>query len=115
PVVLVVNGGTAANGPLTFTPTLLTFSSANGSTPLPQTIAVTAATQISFSAAASVQNGSTNWLSVTPTSNITNQNVQVSVNPVGLAAGTYNGTITFTANGVNQAVPVTLTVSGAPS
>jgi uncharacterized protein (TIGR03437 family) len=113
PVVLVVNGGgTGTAGPLTFVPSSLQFSSVNGVTPLAQTLAVTANNQTSFTAVATVQNGGFNWLSVTPVSTTTNANLQVSVNPAGLVAGTYNGTITFTANGINQGVSVTLTVSG---
>ena len=113
PVVLVVNGGgTGTTGPLTFVPTSLQFSSVSGAAPLAQTLSVSANNATSFTAVATVQNGGFNWLSVTPVSASTNANAQVSVNPAGLVAGTYNGTVTFTANGINQGVPVTLTVSG---
>ena len=54
------------------------------------------------------------WLSVSPTSgSITNSaQISVSVNPAGLAAGTYTATVTVTATkGGNISVPVTLTVT----
>lgn len=56
------------------------------------------------------------WLSVTPTSGTAPQNLSVSVDTTGLAAGTYNGTISITAPGAvgsPTSVPVTLTVSAA--
>jgi hypothetical protein len=59
------------------------------------------------------------WVSVSPTTgNITNSaQISVSVNPAGLAAGTYTGTVTFTVTkGGSTTVPVTLTVtSGSTS
>ena len=57
------------------------------------------------------------WVSVSPTTgNITNSaQISVSVNPAGLAAGTYTGTVTFTVTkGGNITVPVTMT-SGSTS
>src|SRR5206468_1944166 len=52
------------------------------------------------------------WLSVTPASGTTPSNVSVSVNPAGLAAGTYNGTVTLSASGATpKVVNVTLVVS----
>src|SRR5215831_7942189 len=56
------------------------------------------------------------WLSISPTSgSITNSaQISVSVNPAGLAAGTYTATVTITAaHGGSISVPVTLTVTAA--
>ena len=53
------------------------------------------------------------WLSVTPNSGAAPQTLTVSVNPVGLAVGTYNANVTVTASGVGnspQNIPVTLQV-----
>ena len=59
------------------------------------------------------------WVSVSPTTgNITNSaQISVSVNPAGLAAGTYTAIVTFTVTkGGNTTVPVTMTVtSGSTS
>lgn len=57
-----------------------------------------------------------NWLIVPPTS-VTGTDLAVSVNPTGLAVGTYNGTVTVTGVGAGnsaQTIPVTLTVSNDP-
>ncbi len=67
---------------------------------------------LNFSASSNVPwlSGSPMTGSVTTGSSIT---VTTSVNPAGLAAGTYNGTITFTSSGASnspQTLPVTLTV-----
>jgi OmcA/MtrC family decaheme c-type cytochrome len=54
------------------------------------------------------------WLSASPTSGTTPRAVSVAVNPAGLAAGTYDGTVSLAATGVSnspQTVAVRLTVS----
>lgn len=54
------------------------------------------------------------WLTVSPTSGTAPSSTTVSVNITGLAAGTYNGTITISATGATNTpvtVPVTLTVN----
>ncbi|MGQ0666234.1 MAG: BACON domain-containing protein, partial [Nitrospiraceae bacterium] len=54
----------------------------------------------------------TSWLSVTPGSGSGSGTLTASVNTAGLAAGTYNGTITVTATGApTNTVGVTLTVN----
>ena len=56
----------------------------------------------------------TTWVSVSPTTgSITNSaQISVSVNPTGLAAGTYTGTVTVSVKkGGNISVPVTMTVT----
>jgi Viral BACON domain len=97
---------------LTATPTALSFTYQIGSpTPAPQTISLAASpATLSFTAAPS---GGT-WLSAAPTSGTTPGTVSVSVNPSGLTAGTYSGTVTITSTGAAgspQTVPITLTVS----
>src|SRR5207302_3709487 len=60
---------------------------------------------------------STAWLSATPASGSTPGSLSVSVNPSGLAAGTYNGTISVAATGAGNSprtVAVALTVTAAP-
>lgn len=115
------------NIPVTFTigqlsahPAALTFAyQSGGSVPPSQSIAVSGpSTPVGFTAAASVASG-TNWLQVAPTSGTTPAMISASLNPTvitGLAAGTYNGSITLTPTSGQNAplvVPVTLTVTTA--
>lgn len=107
---------TAAQLPtLTATPASLSFTyQIGGSNPVAQPVSITSsASAVSFTAAASAT-----WLSVTPTSGSTGSSVSVSVNPSGLAAGTYSGNLTITSSGASnspKSIPVTLTVTAAPS
>jgi len=97
---------------LTVNQTPLNFTYQIGSTaPASQPITVNDPSGVNFTAtAASVPAGS--WLSVTPGSGSTSGSVSVSVNTTGLAANTYNGTITIAALGVqSQVVNVTLVVT----
>ena len=112
PILLVVNGGGSGGtfGTLTFSQSPISFTSSNGSTPGSTTLTVSAASATSFVGSIAYTNGS-GWLSVSPLSGVTPVNLSVSANPAGLAAGPYNATISFTANGVIQNVGVTLTVS----
>jgi uncharacterized protein (TIGR03437 family) len=114
PVVMVVNGGGGSNGPLTFNPGSLSFSSSNGSTPNSVNLQVGAAVATNFTYTTSVLGGVANWITISPTSGsgVTTTNITVGVNPAGLAAGTYNGSITFN-TGVTQTVPITLQVGGS--
>jgi hypothetical protein len=123
-VTLVANGRTTTvpvtltvNAALTVSPTSLTFNGTlNADNPLPQTLSVTAAVRTAFTASASVQSGSRNWLQISPSGSLnTNQNLTVSVSLSGLVAGTYGGTIALVSNGVTKNVPVTFNVSGSTS
>jgi hypothetical protein len=111
PVTLTV---TAAPSPsMTASPLSLSFSyQSGGVTPAGQTVNVTSSSALSYTAATSA-----GWLSVTPASGNTPGSLSVSVNPSGLAAGTYTGTLTVTAPGASnspQKVAVTLVVTGTP-
>lgn len=132
-LVLTPTNGTAVNIPLTLTingtPTIsvagstsLTFSYPGGSAPASQTITVngSSSTAATFTATASTAQGG-NWLSVTPTtgsaSSTTPQTLTVSVNPTGLAAGTYTGSIALTAGSGSSGsatinVQLTVTATG---
>ncbi len=94
---------------LTVTPSQLSFSAAvGGAVTAPQTLTISSASALGFTAAA----GST-WLSVTPTSGTTPATLSVTANPSGLAAGTYTGTVNITQAGaatVSQMIIVTFTV-----
>jgi len=128
-LTLTPSGGTAVMVPLTLTvvgqPTVtipttpLSFSYAAGTAvPSAQTITATGAGSSAAGFTASATSTPAGWLSVSPTSGSASSSasvpLSVSVNPSGLAAGTYNGSITVTpgtgATG-GGTVPVTLTVT----
>ena len=101
------------------------FTSNAGAVPNSQTLTVTSSTStaISYTVAASTNNGSGAWLQVAPSSGSTSGNVTVSINSsvlTGLATGTYTGQVVFTCsagtcgNPSDQlSVQVTLTVTAA--
>jgi uncharacterized protein (TIGR03437 family) len=102
-VTLTVTGGPT----ITASPTSQSFAyTAGGSTPSGQTVSVNG-TGGTFSATAS---SSGNWLVVSPTSGTSPTTVTVSVNPAGLTAGTYNGSVTVTGTGTSTG-STTVTVS----
>ena len=112
PILFVVTGSGGGVGALTFSPSQITLTSSGGATPAPATLGVSAATQTAFSATIAYSSGS-GWLTVSPLSGTTPASLTVSANPAGLTAGnTYNATISFSANGSVQTVPVSFTVSG---
>jgi uncharacterized protein (TIGR03437 family) len=82
--------------------------------PAAQNLTVSYASMIFFSVEAT---STGNWLKVDTTSGITPAVIKVSVDPTGLAIGTYTGLITLTsfAAAAPATVGVTLTVTGAPS
>jgi uncharacterized protein (TIGR03437 family) len=113
PVVAIVTNG-SSGGVLTLSSSSLTFNAtAGGAAPPTQNLTVSAAFVTNFTVSTAVQNGGTNWLTVSPSgSQTTNTTLTVTANSAGLVAGTYNGTISLTANGVTQNVPVSLVVTG---
>ena len=124
PVVALVTGSTSTNcgggtGNLTFNPaTALTFSApSNTSIPSGQTLVVSS-TSVNQATVATVTSNGGNWLLINNASypngvllNVPNT-LTISANPAGLATGTYNGQLQFSANGITQNVSVTLTVGG---
>ena len=104
PVTLTVNALPA----LTATPTALTFSyQIGGAVPAAQSFALAAgATVLNYTATSP---GS--WVQLSPARGTTPGSVMVTVDPTGLAAGTYTGTISATAIGANNPVSVTVTLT----
>jgi uncharacterized protein (TIGR03437 family) len=100
---------------LTATPTSLSFAFVFGdANPPAQTVNLTATQPVSFST--SVTNGS--WLTVNSSSSTTPAALAITVSPAGLAAGTYNATISITSAGATNspiALPVSLVVSSKPT
>ena len=99
---------------LTLTPSSLNFAyQVGGATPAAQSVAVAS----SGAALSYAVTSSATWLAATPASGSTPGSLSVSVNPSGLAAGIYNGTISVAATGAGNSprtVAVALTVTAAP-
>jgi uncharacterized protein (TIGR03437 family) len=112
PVVVTVTNSTASGGTLTLGSSSLSFSGAvNGTAPAAQTLSVTASSATNYTASATTQSGGS-WLSISPSGSLntsTTSGLSVSVNQAGLAAGTYNGTISLVTS-TTQTVAVTLVV-----
>ncbi len=110
PVTLIV---TSLSHILTVSPAALTFAyQVGGTAPPAQTLRLRGVATTYTAVAAGGA-----WLSVTPASGGASSNPTVSVNTVGLAAGTYTGSVTITAPrsaGSPNTVPVTLTVTPPP-
>jgi hypothetical protein len=121
-ITLSATGASSMTVPVTFTvtavptislsPTSLTYTATQGgANPANQTVALTTAGGV----VSWTVSDSAAWLSVSPASGSSSSTLTAAVNTSGLAAGTYNGTITVSATGVSsKTVAVTLTVS-APS
>ena len=98
----------------------LNFTGQLGNTPAAQTVTITATNGIlNYSVSTSNYNpsGNTGWLSVANAGN-TGTALTVSVNPAGLAPGTYTATVSVlsaTQGSVAQTFPVVLTVTNSPT
>ncbi len=107
---------TNAGGVFSVSPSALAFSFVQGNTSSSQQITLNNGTTqaVPFSATASAES----WLSVSPASGsvpaLQLAFESVSVNPAGLAPGTYVGTVTISAAGQQFPVSLTVTVNGAP-
>ena len=110
-----VTSGAVPVSPITASTTSLSFSvNAGAAAPPSQSVVITSpGASLTFTAATSAP-----WLSVSPTSGNVNNTLAISVNPAGLAAGTYNGTVTVTPSGAGNtplSIAVKLTVNAAAS
>ena len=112
-VAVTLNVTAAVLPTIAVSPASLTYNfQIGGSAPAAQNIALSSSgTAVSYTTATSAT-----WLTATPASGSTPATVSVSVNPSGLAAGTYNGNVTLTSAGASNSpktVPVTLNVTAA--
>ena len=111
PVTLTVTASTSS-GTIGFSPTSLTFTgTVGGANPAAKPINISNSGGGILSWMAS---DNAAWLTLTPVSGSNSGTVTASVNTSGLAAGTYNATITVTASGSTnspQQIPVSLTLS----
>jgi uncharacterized protein (TIGR03437 family) len=104
-----VAGGSAIT--LTPSPSSVSFSqTSGGSAPSPQTVQLSSSAPTSFAAAPTVP-----WLTVTPSNGATPGTLTLTVNATGLAAQTYQGSITIVGGGTQISVPVTFTVTSGGS
>lgn len=118
-VTLSAPGATSVTVPVTFTVTAastLTLSPSSLSYAATQGAANPANQNIALTNAAGTLNWTVSddasWLAVSPASGSGSSTLITSVNTAGLAAGTYNGTITVSAAGAtSKIVAITLTVS----
>jgi len=105
PVMFTVTAGST----ISLSPTSLTYTATQGGTnPANQTVSLTnTGGTLNWTVS-----DNASWLSVSPASGSSSSTLTAAVNTSGLAAGTYNGTITVSATGSSsQTVAVTLTVS----
>ncbi len=100
------------NGPLTVSPTQLSFASQFNQTPLGQSVQLTGSgPTVTWTASSSAP-----WITVSPTSGSTPGSATISVNPAGLPPGNYSGAVGFSSSvGASAAVLVTYTVTGQPT
>lgn len=109
---------TVAPPALNLVPATLSFTAqAGGVAPAVQSVTTSSSNgaAIGYSLSASSTEG---WLSVKPATGTTPKPASISVNPAGLSAGTYSGTVIVDCLGASNCplpVPVTFTVSAAPT
>ena len=115
--LIMSNSPTIIVSPASLAPVTFQIGSAN---PQGQTVAVSIAGggAAAFNTTATTATGG-NWLSVSPNTGATPQNIFVTINPAGLAASTtpYQGTISIVAAGATNSpltLPIALTVTPAP-
>jgi trimeric autotransporter adhesin len=117
PVTLNANSGGVAS-PLAATPNALSFVFAPGST-VAQSQSVALASSSSAATnytATALTNTGTTWLQISPTAGSLPGNLQVTVNPVGLSAGTFDGAVAINAPGTSGiGLPVLVTIQGTPT
>lgn len=94
----------------TVSPSTLNFSYTIGTTtPQSQTVQVTSSGSTAQFTATPSANAT--WLVVTPTTSATPGPLAIGVNPAGLKAGTYNGTIAITSPASSSSTAATITVN----
>ncbi len=93
---------TVITGSATITQPTISLTSTDGTTPL------------NFTATASTNPAGLTWLSVTPNTGSTPNNLILTINPAGLTAGIYQGSISLSSTSPNvpmQTIPVTLIIA----
>ena len=120
PVTVPIQLNVTAAPTLSASPASLSFAYTllSGTNPAsqPTSITATGGAAIPFTATPSTTSGG-NWLTVTPSGPNTPATLTVSVNPTGLTAGVYSGSISLTSAQASSSppIPVTFTVTAAPT
>ena len=110
----------AAPGSLVVSPPALNFSTFTSHNPANQSVTLqnSGGQSLNWTAVAATTNGA-QWLSVSPASGQLGPGgkatAAIIVNAAGLSPAAYQGTVTFTGNGVNRQMAVSLTVSTPPA
>jgi adhesin/invasin len=112
PAVFTLTNLPQQSSPIVATPSTLAFGSGiNQPAPPGQTVQITAVAGVGWTASPSAS-----WLSALPASGAGNGQITVSVNPAGLAPGTYTGSVGVTGStGGSTLVLVTYTITQAPA
>ncbi len=117
PVTLNANSTGAASA-ISANPNSLSFVFAPNSTvATSQNVSLSSSSSnvTAYTATPLTYNG-TPWLSVSPTSGSLPGELQVSVNPLGISAGTFSAAVAINAPGTNGiSIPVLVTIQGTPS
>ncbi|MEO8662958.1 MAG: hypothetical protein ABI693_31145, partial [Bryobacteraceae bacterium] len=97
---------------LSVTPSLSFSADLNGSAPPPQAIQITGTQGLTFTTSVAPVSS---WLTLSSTTGTVPATINASVNPAGLALGTYNATVSVTAPGATaRTVAISLLVSDKP-
>ena len=115
PLVIPVTLNISNTALLSVSVPAINITAVAGAAAMTQTVSVTSSNNsgLAFSATATTNPAGLTWLSVTPNSGSTPNNLQVTINPTNLGVGTYSGSIivSSTASGIPaQTIPVTLNV-----
>jgi len=106
-IPVTLNVGVGSSSTLSLSPTAINFQYQNNNVYLSQNVLVSSSTSGTSFSITSNQS----WLTVNTSIGFTPATVTVTANPGGLATGTYQGSITFTASDNSQiSLPVTLSV-----
>ncbi len=117
PVTLNANSGGVAS-PLSANPNSLSFVFAPGSTaPQSQSVALSSSSStVANYAATALTSTGTSFLSASPAAGSLPGNLQVTVSPAGLTAGTFDAAVAINAPGTNGiSLPVLVTIQGTPT
>jgi uncharacterized protein (TIGR03437 family) len=115
PLVIPVTFNVSNNALLSVSVPAINITAVAGAAAMTQTVSVTSSNNsgLAFSATATTSPAGLTWLSVTPNSGSTPNNLQVTINPANLGVGTYSGSIIVSSNAPGipaQTIPVTLNV-----
>jgi uncharacterized protein (TIGR03437 family) len=115
PLVIPVTLNVSNNALLSVSVPAINVTAVAGAAAMAQTVSVTSTnnTGLAFSATATTSPAGLTWLSVTPNTGSTPNNLQVTISPANLGVGTYTGAIIVSSSSPGipaQSIPVTLNV-----